>query len=185
MISELPVEIVAPAVVLLLVALRWYYGSVLLSLRFWRFWGTARRLYMPTLGKVWPASENDAHRVEQVVDTPADVGTVLHRLQQGSGRKLEVSILSGLKTDWDGNTEVASVVGYHGPKPFPGAPEWLRAKQVHVFAFRYDGVTRVCAHEEANSFRPDKWRDHLTKGPSFDARAGVDRVTEWLRRSEE
>ena len=40
--------------------------------------------------------------------------------------------------------------------------------------------TRVCAHVEANSFRPDLWRDHLFKGESFDAEQGVRITKAWL-----
>jgi hypothetical protein len=182
-----PAEVAAPALVVTLIALRWYYGSTLLSLRFLGFWGVARRLFMPLVDRVAKrvagvSAENRAVPEEHVGDFSRSPKRLATTIQQASGRRFEVSVLSGLKTDWDGNTEVASIVGYHGAKPFPGAPDWLRAQQVHVFMFRIEGGTRVAAHEEANSWRPDLWRDHLRKGDSFDAAAGVAEVRSWVDR---
>lgn len=180
-----PTTIAAVALVVVLGITRTYFGSAVLSTRFARFWGLARRLYMPVLDRiakraVGVGAENHATRAEHVADLPASVLTVIRELNHASDPAFEVSVLSGLKTDWAGNTEAASVVAYVGPKPFPGAPRWLRAEQVHVFMFRANDVTRVCAHREANAWRPDQWRDHLRKGPSFDVSAGVDAVREWL-----
>jgi len=181
-----PVTIAAPVVVLALIALRWYFGSTLLALRFVSFWGTARRLYMPVLDRYgkrllgFGAAENRAYESEHVGDYPFAVRDVVRAIDTNSDPQFEVSILSGLKTDWEENREVASIVGFVGSKPFPGAPAWLRAEQVHVFLFAIEDGTRVCAHKEANSYRPDLWRDHLYKGPSFDVQAGVKAVETWL-----
>ena len=181
-----PTAVGAVALVVSLVIVRLYFGNTLLHTRFAPFWGVARRLFMPVVDRVAKrtvgiSAENEATREELVTEAPASPDEVIARLQRGSERRLEVSVLSGLKTDWDGNTEVRSVVGYEGAKPWPGAPRWLRDKQVHVFMFRDGDVTRVCAHEEANSWRPDLWADHLFKGPSFDVAEGVETVHEWLR----
>ena len=44
-----------------------------------------------------------------------------------------------------------------------------------------DLETRVTAHYEANSWRPDRWKDHLFKGKTFDAQKGVDLTREWMK----
>ena len=192
MLSELGTSETAVAAVALVVALgivRTYAGSALLSLRFLSFWGTARRLYMPLVDRVAKrlvgvSAENHATRVEHVTDTDDSPTEVARRLDAASDPAFETSVLSGLKTDWAGTTETASIVAYVGRNPWPGAPFWLRAEQIHVFMFALpDGGTRVAAHQEANAWRPDKWRDHLRQGPSFDAEAGVRAVKTWLEKS--
>jgi len=174
-----PVAIAAVALVTATVAVRLYAGGGLLSLRFLSFWARARQVYMPVLDRIGKrlvgiGAENRARRDEFVADVadamPADVAAAV---ADAATYRTEVSVLSGLKTDWTGNVEVASVVAYAGPKPFPGAPDWLRDDQLHVFMFEDRGRVRVCAHYEANSWRPDKWRDHLFKGETFDAETGV------------
>jgi len=179
-----PVTLVAVSLVTTLVAVRLYAGSALLSLRFLRFWGLARRVFMPLLDKygkrtVGIGAENRAMRIEFVGDIAATPEEIARGLQDATDSQYEVSVLSGLKTDWTGLMEVASVVTYAGDKPAPGLPEWLRDDQVHVFMFRLERGperTRVCAHYEANSWRPDRWQDHLFKGETFDAAKGVRRV---------
>jgi len=182
-----PILVAAPLTVLFVVALRAYFGPTLLSLRFLEFWGAARRLGVPVIDTVLKralgrgVAENHAHREEWVADFDQSPATLAERVEQGSERDFEVSILAGLKTDWEGNTESASIVAYDGALPWPGAPDFLRRDQVHVFMLELpDGGTRVCAHYEANSFRPDRWRDHLYKGPTFDAERGVRMVEDWL-----
>lgn len=181
-----PTAFGAVALVTLLVVLRGYYGSVLLSLRFLTLWGALRQRFMPLVDRVAKEAvgipaENKAVKAEYVSTFDRSPKEVAEMLQRGSDRKLEVSVLSGYKTDWHGNPEVASVVGYHGAKPFPGAPHWLRREQVHVTMFRgRDGGTVVTAHKEANSWRPDLWRDHLFKGDTFDAAKGVQTAAAWL-----
>ena len=49
--------------------------------------------------------------------------------------------------------------------------------------FRAGDRTRVAAHYEANSWRPDRWKDHLFKGETFDAAEGVARVSTLLDES--
>lgn len=176
-----PVAAAAVTLVSILVVTRLSAGSDLLAIRFVAFWGAARRIYMPLLDRVGTqtvgiGAENRAMRREFVADVAAPVTDVVAALDAAGYSRYEVSVLSGLKSDWAGNVEVASIVTYAGPKPFPVAPEWLRRDQVHVFLFRPDhgpDRTRVCAHYEANSWRPDRWKDHLYKGPTFDAAKGV------------
>lgn len=189
MIPSDPVGIAAVALVSTLVVVRLYSGSFLLSLRFVRFWGAARRIFMPVLdvyGKrlVGVGAENRARRNEFVADVSEPPAVVARHLENQTDTTIEVSVLSGLKTDWAGNREVASVVTYRGSKLAPGAPGWLRADQIHVFMFDVEqGAkprTRICAHYEANSWRPDRWRDHLFKGATFDVGRGVRQVRNWL-----
>ena len=183
-----PVAVAAVALVTTLVVVRLYAGGSLLGLRFLSFWSIARRLFMPVLDRVAKrlvgiGAENRAVREEFVADVDATPREVATALQTESDREFEVSVLSGLKTDWDGNTEVASVVTYAGAKPIPNAPDWLRTDQIHVFMFRAGDRTRVAAHYEANSWRPDRWKDHLFKGETFDAAEGVARVSTLLDES--
>ena len=181
------VAIAAVALVSLLGIVRLYSGSVLLQLRYLNFWGNARRLFMPVIDKVAKrlvgvSAENRAFETEHVVDVQADPKSVAEGIDKVSEREFEVSVLSGYKTDWDGNKEIASIVGYDGSKPWPNAPDWLRADQVHITMFVTDDLeTRVTAHYEANSWRPDRWKDHLFKGKTFDAERGVDLTREWMK----
>ena len=81
--------------------------------------------------------------------------------------------LAAFKTDWNGNTEAASYARHIGSKPFPGAPEWLRERQIHVTLFDApDGGTIVTAHEEWNSWRWDKAEAHY-RGETMDIEKGV------------
>jgi hypothetical protein len=184
-----PTGAAAIAVVTTLLVVRLYAGSRLLDPRYMVFWGLARRLLMPIIDQlakraVGISAENQAHRSEYVHDTPDTPADVRDALIAESDERWEVSVLSGLKTDWSENVEIASLVCYYGSKPTPAAPDWLREKQTHVFMFSSGVGTRVCAHNEANSWRPDKWKDHLFKGESFDAEAGVDDVSAWLTSSD-
>jgi hypothetical protein len=185
-----PVGAAAITLVTLLVAIRLYNDAHFLEPRYLAAWGIARRLGMPVIDQlakrsVGVSAENDAHRSEWVGDVDATPNEVRDALIAQSSERWEVSVLSGLKTDWRGNTEVASLVCYHGDLPHPSAPDWLRDQQTHVFLFNTDGDkdTRICAHNEANSWRPDQWRDHLYKGESFSPGAGVARVDGWLHDS--
>ena len=187
-LGSVELDTVALAAILLvstLVIARLYTGSVLLDIKYLEFWGTARQLFMPLIDKlakrlVGISAENSAHETEHVADIRNSPREIAEMIQANTQRDFEVSVLSGLKTDWDGNTEVASIVGYMGNRPWPNSPEWLRAKQVHIFMFDVGDETRVCAHVEANSWRPDLWRDHLFKGESFDAEQGVRITKAWL-----
>ena len=165
------------AVVATLVATRLYAGPHLFSDRT-RFWGPLRRLAIPTLDRVLRDvdedlyASNQATREEHVITLDVSPDAVLEDLADAG---YQPQPLAGLKTDWEGRTEVASWARYRGPKPFPGAPEWLRPRQVHVTLFtfvdepdmipvigEFDDVeqTIVTAHEEANPWRPDQWREH-------------------------
>jgi hypothetical protein len=182
------ITIAAVAVVSTLGIIRLYSGGYFLHPKFMTVWGLLRRLFMPLLDQyakrtVGISVENKARRGEFVHDIDSTPVEVRDALVKQSGERWETSVLSGLKTDWADNTEVASLVCYQGSKPVPGAPDWLRHDQIHVFLFSAGVGTRVCAHKEANSWRPDLWRDHLYKGPSFSAKAGVDKVEEWLQAS--
>jgi len=183
-----PVGAAAITLVTLLVAIRLYNDAHFLEPRYLAAWGIARRLGMPVIDQlakrsVGVSAENDAHRSEWVGDVDATPNEVRDALIAQSNERWEVSVLSGLKTDWRGNTEVASLVCYYGDLPHPSAPDWLRDEQTHVFLFNTDGKTRICAHNEANSWRPDQWQDHLFKGASFSPGAGVGRVDGWMQAS--
>ena len=181
------VAIAAVALVSLLGIVRLYSGSVLLQLRYVNFWGNARRLFMPVIDKVAKrlvgiSAENRALKKEHVVDVQADPKSVAEGIDEVSTRDFEVSVLSGFKSDWDGNKEITSIVGYDGPKPWPNAPDWLRTDQLQITMFDTDDLeTRVTAHNEANSWRPDKRADHLFKGETFDAEKGVSLTREWMK----
>jgi hypothetical protein len=184
-----PVGAAAITVVTLLVAVRLYNGSHFLQPRYLAAWGIARRLGMPVIDQLAKRSigisaENRAYQSEWVGDVDATPNEIRDALMAQSSERWEVSVLSGLKTDWNDNVEVASLVCYYGALPHPSAPDWLRDEQTHVFLFNTDGKTRICAHNEANSWRPDQWRDHLFKGASFNPAAGVARVNGWLHQSE-
>ena len=184
------VAIAAVALVSALAITRLYKGSVLLDLRYVHFWGNARGIFMPFIDKlakrvVGISAENHAVESEHVVDVQADPKSVAEGIDEVSERDFEVSVLSGFKTDWDGNKEIASIVGYDASKPWPSAPDWLRADQVHITMFvTDDSETRVTAHYEANSWRADKWKDHLFKGETFDAEKGVSLTREWLEQAD-
>ena len=168
-----------------LVIARFYTGSVLLQIKYLEFWGTARQLFMPLIDKlakrlVGISAENHAKEIEHVADIRNSPREIAETIQANSKREFEVSVLSGLKRDPKNRKEVASIVGYMGNRPWPNSPEWLRSKQVHIFMFEYGDYTRLYAHVEANSWRPDLWRDHLFKGDSFDAEQGVRITKAWL-----
>jgi hypothetical protein len=184
-----PTGLAAIALVTVLVVVRFYAGARLLDPKHMTWWGIARRIGMPVVDQlakrsVGISAENKAHRSEFVHDVDADPVDVRDALIAQSNERWEVSVLSGLKSDWADNKEVASLVCYFGNKPAPGAPDWLRDKQTHVFLFSAGIGTRICAHNEANSWRPDQWRDHLFKGESFDAQAGVEDTQAWLEASD-
>ena len=181
------VAIAAVALVSALTITRLYSGSVLLDLRYVHFWGNARGIFMPVIDKlakrvVGISAENHAVESEHVADIKPDAKTVVDGIERVSEREFEVSVLSGFKTDWHGNKERVSIVGYDGPKPWPNAPDWLRSDQVHITMFVTDDLkTRVTSHYEANSWRPDRWADHLFKGETFDAEKGVSLTREWMK----
>ena len=184
------VAIAAVALVSALAITRLYKGSVLLDLRYVHFWGNARGIFMPFIDKlakrvVGISAENHAVESEHVADIAPEPKTVVDGIERVSEREFEVSVLSGFKTDWGGNKERVSIVAYDGAKPLPSAPDWLRSDQVHITMFvTDDSETRVTAHYEANSWRADKWKDHLFKGETFDAEKGVSLTKGWLEQAD-
>lgn len=179
--SAVDVETVAPAVVLTGVFLRVYFGHVLFHPRYVFVWNTIRRVGVPLLQKgmyrFLPFNvniENSAHAKEYVAtvsESPTELAKAINR-----ERDVEVPLLAGFKTDWADRTETGTFVWYCGPKP-GGLPHWLRKYQVHPTTFEGDGgETIVTGHFEANSYRPDMWLDHLTKGPSHSVEKGVKRI---------
>ena len=187
-LGNVELDTVALAAILLvstLVIARFYTGSVLLDIKYVEFWGQARQLFMPLIDRlakrlVGIPAENDAKRYEHVADIPERPKEIAQTIQANSEREFEVSVLSGLKSDPINRKEIASIVGYMGSRPWPNSPEWLRAKQVHIFMFDVGDYTRLYAHVEANSWRPDLWKDHLFKGDSFNAEQGVRITKAWL-----
>lgn len=182
----LQMEIAVPTAVGLIVLARVYFGDTLFHVRWLSVWNVIRSVKAPAintyvLGNLVPFDfeiENQAHEDEFVgvtSESPRDVALSLAEVTDN-----EVPLLAGFKTDWEGRQEKGTDVNYYGPKPLPGAPDWLRPRQVHRTYFRVrDGEGRfhtvVTAHDEANSYRPDKWKDHLFK-ESFSAKEGVRRT---------
>lgn len=187
MLEELPSDVVYGvgfAIVSLLVLGRLYVGE------YWfddqaRFWNPVRRAVIPLLHRLFQRSGEDLYaeteigkheHVETVPLTPRNVKQLL--AEQG----YEPQPLASLARDWNGRTELASWARYEGPKPFPGAPDWLRPRQIHVrlFADADNAMpTIVTAHEEATSWRPDQWRDHYS-GRTLDVDLGRAIVAEDL-----
>lgn len=66
----------------------------------------------------------------------------------------EAQPLSSLAKDWEGRVERGSFARYYGKPLFPGAPNWLRKKQVHVRPFGRNGAIDVSAHSEYNPYHP-------------------------------
>jgi len=176
----LRIEVAAPLVVVIGILIRVYAGSILFHPRYTILWNTLRRIFVPILNRVTLARfgvniENAAVEDEYVATLPDSVADVVTELDTVAA--LEVPLLAGFKTDWEGRTEAGTVCIYHGPRPFPTAPDWLRDRQTHLTFFRdADGRTVVTAHEEANSYRPDQWADHLF-ARSLNREKGVEHTT--------
>lgn len=179
------VEVAAPTVILLVVFARLYFGSVVFAPRYAAVWNTIRRLATPILQRAIYQTiipnvriENHATKDEYVGVTDLSAQELAMRID--AERNVEIPLLSGFKTDWDGNTESGTFVWYCGRQPTT-LPKWLKPYQVHVFTFRVGNRTRVAAHFEANPWRPDLALDHLLKGSSFSAPKGVERTKRALR----
>lgn len=180
-------QVAAPVVVLVAVFARVYFGGVIFHPRYVKVWNVVRRLLVPIIDRVVSARlgisvENEAYREELVgyVDlTPPELARRLDQVAEP-----EVPLLAGLKTDWEGNTESGTLTVYHGPRPWPGAPRWLRPRQTHMTTFDVQTASgtfqsRLTAHDEANSYRPDKWVSHLFAG-SQSPQEGVERAARLL-----
>lgn len=185
-LSELlRIEITAPAVVLLVAFTRLYFGSVVFAPRFAAVWNTVRRVATPLLQRIIYQTaipnvqiENQATKEEYVGVVDLSAQELIMRVD--GERDVEIPLLAGFKTDWDGNKESGTAVWYCGRQPI-GFPKWLKPHQVHFFCFRVGDRTRVCAHFEANPWRPDMALDHLFKGDSFSAPKGVQRTKRALK----
>lgn len=171
----------AVTVVLVGVVARVYFGHVLFAPKWTVAWNAARRAVVPVLQHIiykhLPfdiAIENKAVKDEYVGVTPLSPKELAKAVDDQ--RDVEIPLLAGLKTDWEHRPETGTFVWYHGSKP-GGLPRWLKRQQVHVTTFEdEDGQTVITAHNEANSYRPDQWKDHLTKGPTFSEEEGIRRV---------
>lgn len=180
------------ALVSLLVLARFYAGAHWFNDQA-RFWNPIRRTAIPLLHRLFQRSSEDLYaeteisKDERVGVIPKTPDAVLDEL---AARGYQPHPLASLARDWEGRTEVASWARFEGPKPFPGAPEWLRPRQVHVRLFDPENPapyglpgkskeTIVTAHEEATSWRPDQWRDHYT-GRTMDVDLGRAIVAEDL-----
>jgi len=183
--------VLAPTLITAAVVGRAYFGSVIFHPRWTPLWATARKILVPLLdtllrrrlGSAAPSVTNRALESEVVglVDhSPKQLATALDTC-----RDVEVPLLAGYKTDWEGRSESGTLVWYYGPEPFPSAPNWLRPFQVHLTTFTVhteSGVRQlVTAHREANPYRPDLWADHLRKGSHHSVEDGVRRVERALQ----
>ena len=189
MFETLPPEAVYAAgfaFVALLAAGRLYVGEQYFD-ETARFWAPVRRLFVPALHRAFQRADEDIYAetdvsADELVVALRDVSVDDVR-DDLAASGYQPQPLASVATDWFGQPEAASWARYHGPKPFAGAPEWLRPRQVHVRLFEdtragaFDVV--VTAHEEANAWRPDLWRDHY-RGESFDVERGVAMAAEDL-----
>lgn len=177
--TEIPLEYAAVLTVLVGVFVRFYFGQTLFHPRYVKMWNSVRRFGVPILNQVAKRVvgvdplENRTYENQYVTVVEGYTVKELSR-KFNQVRDFEVPLLAGFKTDWEGRPEIGTLVAYHGDKMYPGAPNWLRDRQLHVTFFRHEsGGIIVTAHEEANSYRPDMWRDHLFEG-SFNIEKGVE-----------
>ncbi len=182
--------IVGAAVVAVLVAARLYAGPGPFGRDVDRItWQPLRRALVPIIhrlarrfaGADWYA-ESRVHEHEHVASVGLEPESILDVLSEAGS---EPQPLASVATDWTGRTEVASWARYHGPKPFPGAPDWLRKRQDHVRLFERepfpDGTPRtaITAHAEVNPWRFWGWRKHY-RGIGKRAAPAVGRLRERL-----
>jgi len=147
-----------------------------------RFWAPVRRLAVPLLHRVFSQADDELYAetdvgVDERVATLQDV-TVDDVLDDLAAAGYRPQPLASFATDWAGRHEAASWARYHGSKLFPGAPEWLRRRQVHIRLFEIPATASngpaviVTSHEEPNPWRPDLWRAHYS-GRDVDVERGV------------
>ena len=178
MLETLPDDVVywgGVAIVTLLVLGRVYVGEHNFNDR-GRFWRPLRKRLIPWLHAFFQRASDDLY-AETEMRPEEYVGTIDEPWRDVRDQLLEAghtyNPLASLATDPDGNLEKASLSWYHGEKPFPGAPKFLKPRQVHARVFAIDdSTTAVYAHEEATSWRPDLWKDHY-RGESMDVELGV------------
>lgn len=174
------IEIALPAAVCFVLATRLYYGPVIFAPRFMSLWAVGRRVLTPILQRVIYRSIPINISLESTVGTEEYVGVVEQSptqlaLQIDGERNVEIPLLATYATDWDGNAEAGTFVWYCGSKP-SWLPRWLKPHQVHVTCFRIGSKTRLTAHFEANSYRPDMWLAHVSTGEHRSPAKGVQRT---------
>jgi hypothetical protein len=163
--------IAGAVIVLALVAARLQYGRVT-SVN----WQPIRRRLTPVinavakryLGEDWYATSRRV-REEHVATLNLHPRQVIADLEAVG---YEDQPLASHSVDWTGRPEAASMCRYIGLKPYPGAPYWLRKRQVHVRVFETGaGRSVLTAHAETNPWRFWEWRDHY-QSESLDIQAG-------------
>jgi hypothetical protein len=184
MIDQLPPDVVyvaGVALVATLVAARLYAPGDWFS-EDSRFWAPVRRLAVPLLHRVFTNADGDLYAetdvgVDERVATLQGV-TVDDVLDDLAAAGYRPQPLASFASDWAGRPEAASWARYHGSKLYPGAPEWLRRRQIHVRLFEIPAANVrgpaviVTAHEEPASWRPGLWRAHYS-GRDVDVERGV------------
>lgn len=187
--SLLTTEVAATTTVFIVVAARLYFGSVVFAPRYAAAWNAARRLTVPILQRlIYQARWFPDVKIENKATKEEYVGAVDLTGQElalriDGHRNVEIPLLAGFKTDWEGNRESATFVWYAG-KPPARLPNWLSPYQIHVTCFRVGQQTRVTAHYEWNPWRLDRILDHLRKGESFSVKKGVERTKRALSDAE-
>lgn len=155
-----------------LAATRLYYGD-----RFYEIpWHPLRVTIIPlahgiakrTLGEEYYTTY-DVDPVEHVATLDIGPEDVIDDLEAAG---YVVEPLASVKTNWTGTEEAGSYARHRGEKLFPGAPEFLKERQVHVTLFEApNSGTIVTAHEEPNSWRPDLVEEHY-RGESTNIELG-------------
>lgn len=171
---------VAGLAIMILAGVRIYYGPRFNDIP----WAVVRPVVVPIaheLAKRKLGDEfytvYDVDREEHVITLELPYQDVVDDLEAAD---YVVEPLAAYKTDWNGNREVASYARHLGPKPFPGAPSWLKEYQVHVTLFETpSGGTTVTAHHEFNSWRWDRAEAHY-RGEGLDVAKGVQLAAEDL-----
>ncbi|WP_265112296.1 hypothetical protein [Halosolutus halophilus] len=162
------------AIVSLLVIGRLYIGEHYFDDQS-RFWAPVRRAVIPLLHRLFQQKDDNLYAETEV--TEDELVDVVDRrpeavLEDLAAAGYEPNPLASLATDWTGKTEITSWAHYEGPRPFHGAPHFLKPRQVHVRLFPREEGTAITAHEEANPWRPDQWQDHY-RGETLDVEHGV------------
>ena len=129
-------------------------------------WSVVRRIAYPVIQRRiergWGGFPDADLPEEQHLETVDQPPAVVQRILEENGFTIEP--LAAYRQDCTGANEHASLAYHYGPKLFPGAPSWLRERQVHVRLYPRDGgsKTALVGHDEYNSWRPDLVEEHLT-----------------------
>lgn len=155
-------HIVAAGVVIVLLSTRYFFPGAFHAVP----WRVVRRILYPYLqrriNKEWgefPSGDMPEEQHLATVDkSPVEVQTTL----EDAGYVEEP--LAAVRADWTERQEYASLAKHYGPKLFPGAPTWLKERQVHLRLYPRDNGTKtaIVGHDEYNSWRPDLVKEHLT-----------------------